>query len=200
MVIYHTNMRAFARFATIAALCLSVVSCQFFSHEEEEEAQEQMNNAILTEFEVDGDRLHMEGVINRQTPVQLRKILTANPAITLIIMHEVPGSIDDIFLFVAARMVRNRGIATHLPADGEIASGGVDFFLAGVKRTAEAGAKIGVHSWADDDYEGRELDSNAAEHLIYLGYYRDMGIAEDFYWFTLNAADADDIHWMQGRK
>ena len=23
-----------------------------------------------------------------------------------------------------------------------------------------------------------------------------MGIAEDFYWFTLNAADADDIHWM----
>ena len=38
MVIYHTNMRAFARFATIAALCLSVVSCQFFSHEEEEEA------------------------------------------------------------------------------------------------------------------------------------------------------------------
>ena len=87
-------------------------------------------------------------------------------------MHEVPGSIDDIFLFVAARMVRNRGIATHLPADGEIASAAwifswPEFFLAGVKRTAEAGAKIGVHSWADDDYEGRELDSNAAEHLIY---------------------------------
>ena len=129
MVIYHTNMRAFARFATIAALCLSSFPVNFFltKRKKEEEAQEQMNNAILTEFEVDGDRLHMEGVINRQTPVQLRKILTANPAITLIIMHEVPGSIDDIFLFVAARMVRNRGIATHLPADGEIASGGVDF-------------------------------------------------------------------------
>lgn len=195
MVIYHTNLRLFARFVAMVVLCLSV-SCQGFSHEEEEEEHEQMNNAILTEFEVDGGTLHMEGAINRQTPVQLKKILTANPGIKLIVMHEVPGSIDDVFLFVAARMVRNRGIATHLPADAEIASGGVDFFLAGTKRTAESGAKIGVHSWDDSDYEGRELDSDAPEHLIYLEYYRDMGIAEDFYRFTLNAADADDIHWM----
>ena len=72
-------------------------------------------------------------------------------------------------------MVRNRGIATHLPADGEIASGGVDFFLAGVKRTAEAGAKIGVHSWADDDYEGRELDSNAAETSDLFGILSGYG-------------------------
>ena len=31
---------------------------------------------------------------------------------------------------------------------------------------------------------------------LYLEYYKDMGIPEDFYWFTLEAAPYDGIHEM----
>ena len=33
-------------------------------------------------------------------------------------------------------------------------------------------------------------------HDLYLDYYTDMGIDPSFYWFTLDAAPADSIHWM----
>ena len=33
-------------------------------------------------------------------------------------------------------------------------------------------------------------------HQMYLGFYKQMGIPEDFYWFTLKAAGLDEIHWM----
>lgn len=86
---------------------------------------------------------------------------------------------------------------TYLPAQGEIASGGTDLFLAGVRRIVERGARIGVHSWSIDGADtGDTLARDHPEHEVYLSYYRDVGIAEDFYWYTLQAAPPEDIHWM----
>ena len=34
------------------------------------------------------------------------------------------------------------------------------------------------------------------EHRVYLDFYEEMGIPEAFYWFTLEAASADEVHWM----
>jgi hypothetical protein len=31
---------------------------------------------------------------------------------------------------------------------------------------------------------------------MYLNYYDEMGIPQSFYWYTLEAASAEDIHWM----
>ena len=31
---------------------------------------------------------------------------------------------------------------------------------------------------------------------MFLDFYADMGTPEDFYWYTLEAAPPDDIHWM----
>ena len=56
---------------------------------------------------------------------------------------------------------------------------------------------IGVHSWADSGAAtGDTLDRDAEDHRIYLDYYRALGIDQEFYWFTLQAAPADDMHWM----
>ena len=63
-------------------------------------------------------------------------------------------------------------------------------------RTVSPGGKVGVHSWAGGSREGANLDRDHSEHTMYMDYYEEMGITEDFYWFTLNAAGADDIHWM----
>ena len=75
----------------------------------------------------------------------------------------------------AARLVRSYGLNTVVLADSLIASGGVDFFLAGVERTIEPGAKLGVHTWGGDGFSGAELPRDDPEHNCYLAYYSEMG-------------------------
>ncbi|MGB1009643.1 MAG: hypothetical protein ACPGVP_07965 [Thiolinea sp.] len=148
-------------------------------------------------FTVDGTKAIMQGTIDSRLKSTLEEMLDNNPAVTTIEMHDVPGSADDDANLVASRIIRTRGINTHVPADGIIASGGVDFYLAGLQRTLVDGAKIGVHSWADGDGRaGSDYPANDPEHKKYLDYYTEMGIPLEFYWFTLTAAPPEEIHNM----
>ncbi|NQY15671.1 MAG: alpha/beta hydrolase, partial [Henriciella sp.] len=74
-------------------------------------------------------------------------------------------------------------------------------FLAGVNRKIEDGACVGIHSWNDHELpQGMtplDLPSDHEEHQIYLEYYEFIGIDPDFYWYTLEIADAQSMHWMQ---
>ena len=70
-----------------------------------------------------------------------------------------PGSLDDTSNLIASRLVREAGLATHVPAEAEIASGAVDFFIAGRARTADVagGARLGVHTWGGPGFAGADL-------------------------------------------
>lgn len=142
----------------------------------------------------------MNGVIGSNTPTHWDNFISAFPNTTRIIMKDCPGSDDDTANLEAARKVRNSNLSIHLPADAEIASGAVDFFLAGTSRTRETGSKIGVHSWADGNKEATDFRVGHSNHQPYIDYYKEMGFsqsdAEAFYYFTINAAPASDIHWM----
>ena len=111
-------------------------------------------------------------------------------------MQNVPGSMDDDINLLASKEIRKRGIATHIPADGMVASGGTDMFLAGAKRTIEPGAKLGVHSWSDGGQPATDYPRDSQVHAKYLAYYKEMDINTDFYWYTLEASTAENIHWM----
>lgn len=81
------------------------------------------------------------------------------------------------------------------------ASGGTDLLLSGARRIVECDVQVGVHSWASGRWifglvNGDELPRDDPAHRSYLDYYRDIGIPEAFYWFTLEAAPPDSIHWM----
>lgn len=148
-------------------------------------------------FIVEGTEAVMEGVIGSDTPDAVRDLLADYPDVRTIVMTNVPGSADDDANLEAARLLREAGLRTHLESDGEVASGGVDFFLAGAERTFDAGAKFGVHSWATGDgTEGTDLAEDDPEHNKYLDFYDEMGVDPDFYWFTLQAAPAADIYFM----
>ena len=155
----------------------------------------------VTVFEVaedEEDILLMEGTINSDTLAQLKALLDANPVIRTIEMHYCPGSSDDEANFHMARMVRARGLNTHITSQSQIASGCVDFFLAGNVRTMERGAKIGVHSWYDDDSRKNATDypPDSPEHGLNRKYIEDMLGSDAFYWFTIKAAPADGMHYM----
>jgi hypothetical protein len=154
-----------------------------------------------TIFEVAGDSrevLLMEGTINGDTPAQLSAIFEAEPGIRTIVLLQCLGSSDDEANFPMARDVRARGLNTHLTADSEIYSGCVDFFLAGNARSMEPGARIGVHSWYDDDdaMDGADYPRGSPEHEENRRYVEDMLGSDAFYWFTLDAAPADGMHYL----
>lgn len=152
-------------------------------------------------FSVDGNGdLVMNGVSVTNTPYHFDNIIRDNPNAKLLIMKDCPGSDDDEANLLASRKIRNAGLSIHVTATSELASGAVDMFFAGVKRTMEQGAKFGVHSWSDGKNEATDFPKGDAQHQPYIDYFKEMGLtqqeAEDFYYFTIYAANADNIHWM----
>lgn len=151
-------------------------------------------------FHAVDDKLVMTGAIMDSTPGRLEAALSANSGVREIIMKYVPGSDGDDGWTETARLVRHHQLTTTVPADGMIASGGTDLFLAGVNRKIEHGACIGIHAWDDDELPqgmtALDLPADHEEHQIYLEYYKSIGIDPAFYWYTLEIADAQSMHWM----
>lgn len=163
--------------------------------------QEKPANFTFKDDDSSADTVYMNGVIGSDTLEVIQELLRDYPQINTIVMQNVPGSMDDEINLLASTELRNHGIHTHIPADGMVASGGTDMFLAGVKRTIEAGARLGVHSWSDDSGKAAlDYPRDHQEHVKYLDYYSIMGIPADFYWYTLEAASAENIHWMTAQE
>lgn len=155
-----------------------------------------LNQFDLTDVAVREDRLYLLGALNSGTYDEVVEALEANPQVTTIVLTASPGSLDEFNTLALAQYIRQQQLNTHLLSNSAIASGGVDLFVAGVERTIERGALIGVHAWTDLSKEASEYPRDAAEHKPYLEFTRTMLGSEAFYWFTVQAADADDIHWM----
>lgn len=153
-----------------------------------------------TEFTVDGNLLILEGALDGETLAAFEAALDAAPGIDTLVLRHIEGSLDDEANLVFSQRVRELGLTTVVPSDGMVASGGTDLFLAGASRRLEPGACVGVHSWATDTYDAQDLSRDHAEHDPYLDFYENIGIDPDFYWFTIYAAGADDMHWMSAEE
>ena len=148
------------------------------------------------QFDVEGNTAVMTGDLRSNAKQRLENLFDEYPDLEWIELLDCPGSLDDDAVAEAGRFVRAQEVNTRVPADGEIYSGAVDFFIAGVEREYQNGGVVGVHSWSDGRVEGADLPEDAPVHDLYLDYYEDMGVSTDFYWFTLNAADYDGMHEM----
>lgn len=153
---------------------------------------------------VNDTTISLNGVINSQTLNAFNAVLDQNPGTTWLIFKEAPGSEDDETNLQVGRRLYERGLNTLVEEGGLIASGAVDLFLAGNKRVLSQNTQVGVHSWSDGRHEATDFPRDSDEHQFFIRYYVDIGIsqtlAEDFYFFTINSAPADDIHWMTAQE
>lgn len=142
----------------------------------------------------------LNGVIKGNTLRKFEKMMEKHPSIQTLVMQDMPGSANDEVNVQVGRAVHAMGLHTHIDDGGEIASGAVDLFLAGSKRTGGTDVKIGVHSWSNGSKEATDFAEDDSEHDLFINYYKDIGIrdsmARAFYFFTIEAAPADGIHWM----
>jgi len=139
-------------------------------------------------------------VTDARSPAQFAAMLKDYPGIGMIEMIECPGTEDDLANLRLGRMIRDKGIATHVPAGGSVRSGGVELFLAGARRYADAGAEFAVHSWMDDTgLEPDDYAANAPENRRYIVYYEQMGMspieAQAFYAMT-NSVPFESARWF----
>ncbi|NJM50095.1 MAG: hypothetical protein HC843_03765 [Sphingomonadales bacterium] len=146
------------------------------------------------------DRVELAGSIESSSVAEFRALLQAWPGIRQLDMVDCPGTGDDSAIFTIARMLRRAGITTYVPDGGFVASGAVELFLAGKKRSAAPTAEFAVHSWRDSD--GMEADDYAADDPVnveYINFYTEMGIPRDkaaaFYAMT-NSVGHDDALYL----
>lgn len=137
---------------------------------------------------------------DERSPSAFRAMLAAHPGITTLELVECPGTEDDRANLALGRMIRARGLATHVPQGGSVRSGAVELFLAGVQHRAEPGAEFAVHAWADEDgREATDYPMSAPENRAYLDYYREMGMsagaARAFYAMTNSVPNASAL-WL----
>lgn len=156
------------------------------------------NYVDTTDAFVEGDTLYLSGTMNARTVDELESLLSEHHDLRRVEIGMIDGSVDDDMNLQAGLLIHEAGLDTHLLAESLIESGGVDIFCAGHKRTAERGAHVGVHAWAyaDDSKSGFDLSEDDPDHQIYIDYFEIVGCPVDFYWYTLEAAPADDIHIM----
>lgn len=144
--------------------------------------------------------IEMNGTIGNSTLDDFEEMIEDYPNLNTINIKEVPGSEDDETNLKVSKKVYDRNMSLHILENGYVASGGTDFFLAGNSRSIGNNTMIGVHSWSDGTNEATSFPLGHENHQPYIDYYISIGFsqneAEDFYYFTINAAPADDIHWM----
>jgi hypothetical protein len=152
---------------------------------------------------LDEGRAALVGITDQYTPAQFAAMLRDFPAIGLLEMIECPGTLDDRANLRLGRMIRERGIATHVPGNGSVRSGAVELFLAGADRTIDDGARFAVHAWLDDaGYQPGQYGAQAPENRKYLTYYREMGMTPEdaaaFYAMT-NSVPNEDALWLSAQ-
>lgn len=182
--------------AIILGIMIVATSCK--KEEELNEIEELEKKSIFSLF--DDETIMLDGVINTKSLVEFNKLYEANKTVKQIKIKNCDGSINDEINLQLSKRVHDLKLNTHLMDNGKIASGGVDFFLAGIKRTAGKNTKIGVHAWSDGVKSATDFDKGHPNHQPYIDYYKYIGFtdaeAKAFYYFTINAATADNIHWM----
>lgn len=161
--------------------------------------QPQERAGIFT-VQQDSTTVVMDGAIGSSSLTNFEKLLEKYPNISTINIKNCDGSTDDETNLKLSKLVFDKKINIHIMDNGTIASGGTDFFLAGMNRTKGKNTRIGVHSWAGDNQVATDFPRGHANHQPYISYYESVGMtrqqAEDFYYFTIDSAPADSIHWM----
>ncbi|PIE77473.1 MAG: hypothetical protein CSA15_12785, partial [Candidatus Delongbacteria bacterium] len=119
----------------------------------------------------DNKTVEMDGDIRTKTLKDFNELQETYPKIKTINIKNCGGSLDDTANLKMSLKVHQSGINMHLMDNAKIASGGVDFFLAGVKRTRGKNTKIGVHAWGGDGDSATDYPKGHANHLPYIKYY-----------------------------
>jgi len=162
------------------------------------ELSEDIYGTGTSTLEVKSKKAYLNGNLGAITYRQIKDLIRQHPEVKTLVFENVPGSVNDAVNLHTGRIIHEAGLITMVPYYGIIASGGVDLFCAGKNRIIEKGARLGIHSWSSGTFDADDFPEDHPVHRYQTAYY-EMCLGEkgrDFYFHTLKAASAYDIHWM----
>lgn len=152
-----------------------------------------------TTLEVKGDEAYLNGTLGTKSYQQFKDLIANHPEVKIIVLENVPGSINDAVNMHTGRIIREAGLATKVLATSKISSGGVDIFCSGEKRIITEGAQFGIHSWGGNGISADDLSKDHPAHQYQIEYFT-MCLGKEkgpnFYFHTLTSAPAGEMHWM----
>ena len=83
------------------------------------------------EFIVSGEDAVVIGTTDSYSYNVISDFTRDNPDVKRLVLQAMPGTQDVVTNTRLVREIREAGLATHVPANGRIASGAVDWFIAG---------------------------------------------------------------------
>jgi len=148
-----------------------------------------------------GNVATINGTLGAITFNQILDLNANERGVHTLLLEDIDGSINDEVNVETGRLIREAGYTTCVDNDSKVYSGGVDLFCAGKFRKIDTGATLGVHSWCcgNSGEEAHEIPENDPQHNSQINYFKEMlgdPLGKEFYFFTINAAGADDIHVM----
>jgi hypothetical protein len=156
-----------------------------------------------TRLEIKGTEVYLNGTLGTKGYAQFKDLIKNHPEVTTIVLQNVPGSINDAVNMHTGRIIREAGLNTKVLTNSNISSGGVDLFCAGKERIVTKGARLGIHSWGGDGISADDIAKDHPAHQYQLEYFtmclgKEKGPA--FYFRTLTAAPAGEMHWMSDKE
>ncbi len=162
-------------------------------------AGEMLSGIGDTTLEIKGTQVFLNGTLGTKSYKQFKDLITEHPEVKTIVLQNVPGSVNDAVNMHTGRIIREAGLKTKVLVDSQISSGGVDLFCAGKERSITQGAQLGIHSWGGGGLSADDLPKDHPAHQYQIAYFTmclGKEIGSDFYFRTLEAAPAGDMHWM----
>ncbi len=147
-------------------------------------------------FKVRDNAAYGYGTTYSNSYMHVKAFLDDNPQVDTLVLHRMPGTKDSHNNLRIARLIRERGLKTHLMKNSVIASGAVDLFIAGSERTMECGALVGVHSWSVGKFISPKDMGRDDSQVLHERFLQDMGVDPAFYVFTREAAEPENMHYM----
>jgi hypothetical protein len=152
-----------------------------------------------TTLEIKGDEVFLNGTLGTKSYKQFKDLIAQHPEVKTIVLQNVPGSVNDAVNMHTGRIIREAGLTTKVLIDSQISSGGVDLFCAGKERIITQGAQLGIHSWGGGSLSADDFPKDHPAHQYQIAYFTmclGEKIGPDFYFRTLEAAPAGEMHWM----
>ena len=199
-------MKKTVKLLVVVFLIVNISSCKVTELQKEIRSLEGLEIFRISD---DHTKIILNGVIHSSALKQFKEIINEYPSVKTLHIINCDGSINDRINLKLAQFVYQKGLNTHLEKGGLVASGGTDLFLAGKKRTRGENTRFGVHSWGgenkkDELITAKDFPRDHKYHQPYIKYYVSIGFtqqqAEDFYFFTINAASANNIYWMNDKE
>ena len=151
-------------------------------------------------IEANGNVATINGTLGTITYNQILDLNANERGVHTLLLEEIDGSVNDEVNVETGRLIREAGYTTWVDSDSKVYSGGVDLFCAGKFRKVDTGAILGVHSWCcgNSGEEAHEIPEDDPQHDLQTQYFTEMlgDLGKEFYFFTIYAAGADDIHVM----